>query len=139
MKLNKNPYTDDREKKIISLFTDWLNNIFWISIIKKIERFYIKDTGEIISWDFFEAVHSEKNNWANTRGYIIHTDVEKKYISFNYIEWLNNLIVINEELIKKYSLWKLIEEIREIEKNFRIEQGIELTDCDNEIHRILTK
>ena len=139
MQLNEKKSIDDRKDKIMSLFTKWLNNVLWNNKILRIERFYIEDTGIIKSWDFFEAVHSEKNDWFNTRGYIIHTEIGKKYISFDYIKWLDNLIVINEELIRKYNLWELIEKIREIEINFRIEQDISLTETDNEVHKILTK
>ena len=130
----------NRKTEILFQISEWLKEYFnEQKEILKIERFSIWDNWTIESWDFFDAVHSEKINSSSQRWYIIITKKEKIYLSYEKLEnidWLN--IVLNENLLNKYpKIKEIVWKIRSIESKYRGEKQIKYTDTDEKIHKIL--
>ncbi len=116
----------------------------------KVNR-WIFDNQKLEEWWFNEKFHSElekNNNWIRCYIFYIKINWENKKILFSYddnlkINWFDYIYSPND--FKKLTpenqkkLWKLLEEIQQLEKLNRNEKWVEYTDTDEKIHEILNK
>ena len=131
----------DRKVEVLSIVSDILNISWYDSTISSFNRASLK-WDELIEWDYFSAVHSEKHQeWeVDIRWYTIELlNGEKIFISYSNetkLAWYINLDL--QDLMRKTpQIQRLIWRIHEIEQEYRKKKWIETNSWDS-VHEIIT-
>ncbi len=128
---------DNRRDKIYTQVANILKILWYSEKVINLQRASICEW-ELTTWDFFDAVHSEKkNDISENRGYVIETDKRKIFIWYKNtsIIWYHciNLVLLLES---EPTISVFISEIQNIEKIYRKEKWVSITVADD-VHKLL--